>query len=367
MDESLKQSIQIAEHIYHYLQHPETGYSKELDEWLSLSEKHHQLLNSLIQGDNFTKILSKCESIDEQQEWKSFYSKLAKQKKGRTAIRTHYFKHSLWRWSSIAAAVIIPLLCVIFIMIPNKETFTASYRPFNGQNVMPANNKATLYTYQNKQQCIVVPKGNKYSLTLEDGTKVWLNADSRLTYSNHFDRNKRIVRIEGEAFFDVAHDRNRPFYVMIGSVQVHVTGTAFNIRYFPKEQITSVVLTRGKIQMEDTKGKVLANLQPAKQFVMNNRTLNYQIKTADIDNQTAWKDNKFAFDNERLEDIAAELGRWYNINIVVDNTLSNHRYSGSLSRNEPISSIIRIIKQTEELDFVTDENNTVHIINANRK
>lgn len=363
MDKSIIQSIYIAKYINSYLQNPQAGHSEELNAWLSQSDSHRRLFESLVQGDDICKALQKCESIDEELEWQLFYSKF-KAKKRSYLLPHSRDNHLTWRllWSAVAAAIIIPIIYIAVGTTGHNENNAERYQAYSGLNVKPATTKATIYYYKNELRCMTVPKGGKYSMTLEDGTRVWLNADSKIKYPTHFNKNKRIVEIEGEAFLDVTHDNSRPFYVKAGSVQVHVMGTAFNIRYLPKEHTTSVTLTRGRIRMEDSKGKVLAQLQPSRQFVMNDETHAYQVGTVDIEHQTAWKDGMFAFDNERIENIANELGRWYNVNIIVDNTLKGHRYSGTLSREQSIATIIRILKQTEELNFVTDHNNTIHIV-----
>ena len=185
---------------------------------------------------------------------------------------------------------------------------------------------------------IYIPRGGEYKLTLLDGTKVHLNSDSKLTFPSRFTGDSRNVELTGEAYFEVAHDDNKPFIVHLGNVSVKQYGTSFNINAYTGKSKT-ITLIEGSIGV--TAGNNECRLTPGRQAYINGDEM--RVCNADIDAVMGWTEGVFNFDGENLEEIATTLSRWYNVDICVDASLSNCNFTGSLSRDSSLRDILEAI------------------------
>ncbi|MGJ1430753.1 FecR family protein [Sphingobacterium spiritivorum] len=202
-------------------------------------------------------------------------------------------------------------------------------------------------------QSIEVPKGGQYTVILSDGTKVWLNADAKMKFPVEFAAQQRQVQLQGEAYFEVTKDASKPFIVKSAEQQVEVLGTWFNVSAYPDEP-TVTTLVSGKVNVSAF-GKQVA-LTPGMQSVANDQQL--QSKQVDVEPAVAWKDAKFVFVKEPLEDIIRKLERWYNVDFVIQpgsEELKKKTFSGSLSRNSKLSEILNLFKITETIRFEITE------------
>lgn len=165
---------------------------------------------------------------------------------------------------------------------------------------------------------LTIPQGKTAMLQLHDGTKVWLSACSRLTFPQKFlDNVPREVRLIGEAYFEVSHDKVRPFIVHSGKVNTTVLGTRFNIRSFDNEQ-PRVTLVSGSVRVSSGKNvgeRCDVTLVPGQQAVLgaNNSLL---VEEADVEGVLSWKHGAFYFEGQTLREVLTEIGRWYNLNVI---------------------------------------------------
>lgn len=203
-----------------------------------------------------------------------------------------------------------------------------------------------------------VPRGGEYQLKLEDGTKVWLNSDTRLRYPEVFIDKQREVFLEGEAYFEVAQNTQQPFIVHAGNQTVKVLGTGFGMTYYADEEVQTVTLVHGKVEVgfgeADRRNIVLC---PGKQFLYN-RT-NHQVKCEDVDvrKYVAWKDGKYVFAKKRLKDMLNTLSRWYDFQVFYrDDRCKDILFSGEIRRFENFSSILELIQKTSDVRFVVTGN-----------
>ena len=164
-----------------------------------------------------------------------------------------------------------------------------------------------------------VPTGGSYQLTLEDGTIVQVNADSELSFPTHFKKHLRQVRLQGEGYFRVKSNPQSPFNVMLGTLNVQVTGTTFNIKAYEEEGNVSITLVEGSVNVREGQ-KILATLSPGEQFTYQKTTGDYSTAQADISATTGWTEDKFVFHSETIGTIMNELSRWYNVDINVSYT-----------------------------------------------
>ncbi len=185
-----------------------------------------------------------------------------------------------------------------------------------------------------------IPRGQIFKLTLSDGTEVWLNNDTRLTYPSQFKGRERRVRLEGEAYFKVHHDASHPFVVETGQLQARVLGTEFNI-CARRASDAHVTLIDGSVMVKSKADH--ARLVPGKDACLqSDGTL--AVKEVDIDSYVYWRDGYFYFDGATLETIMEELGRWYNMNVVFGNEeAKGYEMHFLCERNGDIDQTIKLI------------------------
>jgi Fe2+-dicitrate sensor, membrane component len=216
--------------------------------------------------------------------------------------------------------------------------------------------------------------GSKSHITLPDGTQVWINADSRITYDQHFSGEYREVHLSGEAYFDVAHDSARPFIIHTRSVDVRVLGTAFNIRSYPNEKTTETALIRGSVEVtlhNNPDKKII--LKPNEKLVVNNNMLDdsvqqvannwdnepmltlSKVRYARADSSASvevmWVKNKLAFENETFERMVQELERWYNVRFLIKNEkLKWLRFYG-VFENKSLDEVLQALSISGEFHY----------------
>ena len=202
------------------------------------------------------------------------------------------------------------------------------------------------------QHLIRTPCGGEYSLTLADGTKVWLNAMSELKYPTRFNGNTRCVELKGEAFFEVKPDAQRPFYVKIDNYEVKVLGTSFNVKAYDDDDSWATTLCIGKVEMTDVHTRESIELLPGRQAVCDRQTGNVEVKEVDILPYVTWKEGHFLFKNQSLEKIMDIMARWYDVNIFfVGPKVKNLHFSGEIDRYENIEKVLHMIGLTTNISF----------------
>lgn len=228
----------------------------------------------------------------------------------------------------------------------------------------------------NKQEAgentVVVRYGEQSQVTLSDGTNIWLNSGSKLTYPSSFNGKTREVKLEGEAYFDVKHDKKKLFVVNVGKIRVKVLGTAFNIKSYPGDNKIETTLIRGSVVIENTgRGEneapiVLKPGEKATCFLSNvvstpsvkepedKIVAAKQITIAKVDPLpiTSWKEKDLVFDNTSMEEMATILERWFGIKVhLANDAIKNFRYKGKFSHNENIFQVLEVIKITSPVAY----------------
>ena len=197
---------------------------------------------------------------------------------------------------------------------------------------------------------VTTPRGKDYHLTLSDGTQVWLNADSKLEFPKHFKGSQRKVKLQGEAYFEVAKDASKPFMVETEYFNTTVLGTTFNIKaYTPKD--ANIVLIEGSVRVAS--GKQSLTLVPGQQASLNAKLSTLNVKEVDTYPYTQWREGFFYFEDQSLFEIMQELGRWYNVNIAFDDPQKmNVRLHFVCKRSQ---SLAEAIKNMNDLNVVNIE------------
>ena len=203
-----------------------------------------------------------------------------------------------------------------------------------------------------KINTLIVPKGGEWHLVMEDGTKVWINADSKLTYPSKFNKKERIVQLEGEAYFEVAHDKEWPFMVKTIITDTKVLGTSFNIKAYKNEDKVETTLIEGKVALSQSVGNSSILMDPGYQAIVPVKGGEVIYKKVDTAIFTSWKDKRFEFVEETLESIMKSLERWYNVDIEFsDDHIKQLRFSARLQRYDSIQDLLDRIEQTNKVHF----------------
>lgn len=190
------------------------------------------------------------------------------------------------------------------------------------------------------------PRGGQYQLNLPDGTRVWLNAASSLKYPVNFSAGKeRRVELNGEAYFEVAKDKTRPFIVKSAAQEIRVLGTHFDVNAYKDEASIRTTLLEGAVQVNNQ-----VVLKPGQQSVLTGRQLD--VKTVNAGDMIDWKNGEFIFDDEPLGSILKKVSRWYDVDIVYLRTeIGTPSFSGSISRFENVSRVLKMLEETSNVRF----------------
>jgi ferric-dicitrate binding protein FerR (iron transport regulator) len=199
------------------------------------------------------------------------------------------------------------------------------------------------------------PRGSRViSLTLSDGTRVWLNTESTLTYPVVFNGKERRVTISGEAYFEVSPNADKPFLVTRGNDEVTVLGTHFNFRAYGDEEEVKVALLEGSVKVSELSTRDSKIISPGEQVSVAQHTSAPELKVrenVDLDIVTAWKNGIFHFDQEGITDIMLQLGRWYDVDVIYEGNKSPDLFTGIIKRNNNISQVLKLLEQTNRVHF----------------
>ncbi len=195
---------------------------------------------------------------------------------------------------------------------------------------------------------LMIPGGGEFQLVLADGTRVWLNAQTEFRYPVNFTGDSRQVYLNGEAYFEVVKDERRPFIVRTEAVDIRVLGTCFNVNDTRVDGTLEVTLVEGKVEVGDRGTAQRVVLYPDEQA----RVRQGQITVRDVDAglYTSWVKGKFCFEGETLEEIAAQLERWYGVSFFFTRReLQERKFTGSVFRDESIEQILRLLEKTADV------------------
>jgi len=200
---------------------------------------------------------------------------------------------------------------------------------------------------------LATPRKGQYQLRLPDGTKVWLNAESSIHYPTGFRGKERRVQITGEAYFEVTHDKEMPFVVERGDMQVEVLGTHFDVNAYNDEGDIKTTLLVGKVKVTKTTANVQQSfiLKPGEQAVIPNSN-KIQVQKADVDNVVAWKNGLFHFESADIKTVMRQLARWYDVDVVYEGAaVKNDPLFVEISRNTRLSDVLKVLQESGSAKF----------------
>lgn len=295
-------------------------------------EADDELKKQFIEYKNMHALLALSDQMDNKEENVQGYILFNK------IIRTKKIRKIILHATSYAA--------VITLLVLSTYWLTTSH--YNSQQSL-ANIENTLY----------VPAGQRVRLTLQDGTEVWLNSQTKLSYPTFFSGEERRVTVEGEAFFDVAKNPEKPFIVSSRGVEMKVLGTKFNVYSYPgKESIQTSLLEGGlKVYFPNAESNGIT-LKPNEQVTINGTQM--KVSTLPHADYFLWRDGIFSFINEPLINILKKLELYYDVKIIVeDPTIYSWEYTGKFRQQDGIDQILHMIQRIHKFKISKDEENNI--------
>ncbi len=229
-----------------------------------------------------------------------------------------------------------------------SETGRISYEAAEG-------NEVTAKDTTKVMNRLVIPRGGEFNLTLSDGTRVWLNAETELCYPVQFNGKERVVYLKGEAYFEVAKNKKKPFLVQVDDMSVKVYGTEFNVNTYDKIE---TVLVTGSVSMNQGGKEVL--LQPNQKGVFDQASGKITVEDVDVLAYVSWKNGDFIFRNESLNSIMDKLSRWYGLEVLYqDAGLQDVRLSGNLKRYKDVRELFVSFEKISDARFKVQGNKVI--------
>jgi ferric-dicitrate binding protein FerR (iron transport regulator) len=363
----------------------------ELDDWVNASDANMKLFEDLTDEKNIEANLQWMREVQSEKSYEQLQASEA------FVIPKRRKKHTIW-----FAAASVALLAGVFLIYPKKSHYTASPTQATentSQDIPAGGNRATLtladgsvidlattangkiqdgsgnqlskpadgqLVYAGQEEAATVisyhtlntPAGGQYQVTLQDGTRVWLNAGSILRYPSAFTGDEREVSLQGEAFFEVTKNPHRPFRVMLNdSAVVTVLGTTFNVMAYQNEAVKEVTLVDGRVSVS-TKDRKNAELMPRMQAKIGNNSIT-TVNHANTEQVTGWKRGLFVFKDTPLKDIMRQVERWYNAEVIFKGEVP-FRFNGTIQRSESLSKLLHLLELTGHVKFKI-ENRTVYV------
>ena len=355
----------------------------ELNEFLLLINKEDHFLKSVIdewlQQESFT-------GLADAEKGKMIFRQIIEKKDSlasttKEAAKVIGISKYGWKRLLVAAGIFGLLLCGVWLILSqhqDKQNQIVVEAPI--RDVAPGSNKAILTLADGKQiildsaqgnivqrgnlkvtnlggkldyegqsntveyHTLSTPRGGQYKLVLPDGSDVWLNAASSITFPTVFIGKKRNVTITGEAYFEVAHNAKQPFHVKVNRMNIEVLGTHFNINSYTDESYIKTTLLEGSVKISRNDGETVL-LKPRQQARVNQLTVEpITITTPDIDEVMAWKNGRFFYNNSDLKTIMRQVMRWYDVDVEYKNNIPVRYFTADISRDKKLSAILKILE-----------------------
>ena len=201
-------------------------------------------------------------------------------------------------------------------------------------------------------QTYTAMRGSVSIIELSDGTKIWLNSDSKLTYQEDLKGKQRLAELTGEAYFEIKHRDDFPFKVQVGQLVIRDLGTTFNIKAYPEDRYVETSLVEGKADILNEKGNSLVGLTPGESAVYFPEEKKIELRSISSNVLSAWRNGKFVIRDQRLEDIFKELSRWYNVEFRFEKQdLRDYRFTGNIKKSTTVQHVLKMLKLTTDFNY----------------
>ena len=382
-EEALKESQRVARLIAGFIQQDLSEEEQEaLDGWVGVSDENMKLFEELTDEKNIDKSLEWFNRLDTEQSLEKV--------KARIQANTYHTKNlfrNYWMYAAAAIVIIVaggvyymdtgagkPSVSVPVIIAANDDlqpgVSKAVLLTGNGGQVdlsassdsviriegnIAAHNSGTMLSYSadiKSNQAVSfntlkTPAGGEYQVRLPDGSRVWLNAASSLTYPTMFTAATRTVELSGEGYFEVAKNEEKPFIVKTSTVDVQVLGTHFNVKAYKDEESVMTTLLEGLVKINS--GNTSALLNPGQQAISDRKDIKV-VNKEDVEEVVAWKNGLFSFNRDSIQTVMSQIARWYNIDVVYQSKI-NHLFTGRIYRNSTASQVFRLLEVSGDVHF----------------
>lgn len=366
----------------------DNAQEKELNEWRSVSPRHEELFQRMLSSEHVEKSISRFVKTEEEEE-RGWWQLQQRARSGRSVRKIKWFPYA-------AAIVLILSVGGVFYFSGDKEQ--TEILPIAKNEVQVPGSRAVLILPDGRKvdlenevlrsdlaqsdslllvsarslkyrdidspdtteifHTLEIPRGGEYLLTLSDGTMIYLNSESTLSFPVKFQGKERKVYLTGEAYFKVAKNTEHPFVVTAGELEVLVTGTTFGVRAYKDEKDIQTTLESGQVTVR-VEGKSV-KLVPNKQVLFNKSTMGLEVRDVDVDLYLAWVDGRLVYDNCPLEKILTDLGRWYNIDVFYSrDELRSYQFSLNMKKHEEFTQVLELIGKTGEVQFEIKDNTVI--------
>ena len=353
---------------------------QELEDWCEEAPRNRKLFEQICQEDLFSKELYVYEKINDTKAFSVFEKRVRK-----------VSSRSIGNWWKYAAVLLFPILVVGSWKLMHETeqvsivaSSVAPIQPGCSQAVLVLDDGRKVFLKEEEEGVISedkeitvtgekdrlvytssegknvdeirfneleVPRGGEYKVRLADGTLVYLNSATRMKYPVKFDEKERKVYLSGEAYFEVAKDPERPFFVEMEGVEVRVYGTSFNVNTHQEGNIQTV-LVKGSIGVKVLSSGMESVIRPGQMAEFKQGNTKVDVKDVNVAVYTDWKDGIFRFENQRLEDILAVLSNWYDMNVFYQTvSVKELHFSGYMERYKDVSVILEAITLSTGVTF----------------
>jgi transmembrane sensor len=347
-----------------------------LDSWLAESQENRDLLESFRHTPQVQQEVNFIQGVDVNEGWESLSSKISSPQTRKN--------NSLKLWKYAAAAVVLLMSTFFLYDHEFKSQYFTDDQPL-AYDVMPGSKRAilqladgavvnlnhdqkhaekgdqpeginvqdgTLYftsndnkNSPNRYNALRTPRAGEYKIVLPDGTKVWLNASSYLRFPDHFSGKERRVELKGEAYFEVAHNRTKPFIVSFNDTEVKVLGTKFNVNTYGNNSKTTLV--EGSVSINEGGSQQL--LKPGQEALVDHGAI--EIQEAELYKSIAWKEGVFYFNEDNLKEILDQLSRWYDVEIIYHGKPNEKTFSGNIRRQATLNQVLEMLSTVSNAKF----------------
>lgn len=357
---------------------------KTIETWVKQSPSNKSIFDALIDKEQLASDLSEFDEID------STADSRVKQLNALLDKRTSTKRRKGW-FAAAAVIFAISVSSLLYIHFKSDNKFVNAITKAATEDILPGKDQATL-TFADGQTVelkgvpiktdangifysdgtsiakntaqyaiLSTPRKGQYKMTLPDGTKVWLNAESSLKYPTQFTENERVVELTGEGYFEVAHNAKKPFIVNARHQKLKVLGTKFNINSYENETAIQTTLVSGKVELTNSQNNTPVILKPGQQGELFSLSSVFLVNNVDTEVFTAWTRNDFQFTGIPLKEVFKQLERWYDIEVDYSQ-VPTITVSATISREKKLSSVLYALEQITNLKFEVQKGRRLVII-----
>ncbi|WP_421919893.1 FecR family protein [Marinifilum sp.] len=365
---------------------------QRLKEWLKEDDIHSEEFAKYLALFKESGTFGNLDHIRNEEAWLIINKSLSKSKK-----KTKTFRLKIWL--PYAAAVVVLLVGSYFMIKHHRNEYDFA-KDYNFTEISSVGSKKAVLTLQGGQKVVLeestdsifvetdgtliqknetselvydnsssvnnevifnqidIPRGGEYSVVLADGTKVWLNSKSSLKFPVKFVGNVRKITLTGEAYFEVAHNPDKPFIIESHDTEIKVLGTSFNLSSYDDEEYIATTLVEGSIEISCLGNKEL--LKPGFQAILKRGDNKFKVEKVNAALFTSWKDGVFRFKDQSLEEICHQLSRWYNVDFFfTDYRFRDYRFTGAAKKSKTLDFTLDLIEKVADVQFAIKDDKII--------